>query len=432
MWQLWTALFLLVSSTLLGQQKSEFQVSKTKRLKKTVRQELIGEGIAVKRVCFRGMRRAIGEFNQADSIFHMSKGLVLTTGNYKTIASPNTERGQSTANRNRGFRFWKKRTDAQLYDAAALQFDFYPNADYMSFNLVFASEDYPDLLNASYEDQLLILLTYPNGQQEVLAPDIGTSKINHEQNALYYINNSKLNEKIRYPTPDTFVKTIASHRLILTSKWNTKLAAVQTPIYPIEFDGMTKVLQIQAPVERHQRHRLQIAIADKGNRIFDSAVFIEMGSLVSHNQPDYKTGILAADPNYYYTIDTIARYPLTTYTSAVKHEMNCNAQEWKLNFNYDSYDLQPEHYTPLARLVNKLKHCSASSVVIQGYAAAKDEIAYNEALSKKRAEEVRDFLVRQGISYKDITLRWHSAENGNQPIPKKLSRCVEIQFKKQP
>lgn len=414
--------------------QAPFQVKRAKCLKKTVRQELKGFEMRLKNVRYRGARRSIGYFNEADSILGMNQGIVLTTGRIQTIAGDNQETATTTANFNKGHRILKKVTQEQLYDAAILQFDFYPNSDFVSFNFAWGSEDYPEFLESKYGDFLTFLLTMPDGRVIDLArlaneDEIHASTINQEQQAMYYVNNCEATIPVVVPESDTFQQSIKGYDLVLAQRPNVDLARHQKAVYPIAFDGFTKVIKAQCAVQPHLRHRLQIAIADRGNRIYDSAVFIEMGSFHSHSNPDFCSGILARTPNYYYHTDTLSRTPKKTIVVKHSEKEVCLSKRVQVQFDYDSPKLSNNALKMLQEIAQKLQKCPNLGVEINGYAAAENNDVYNQALSEKRARRVRDYLIKYGVFSEQIKMQWHGDALVKSKADLEQNRCVKLWIK---
>jgi outer membrane protein OmpA-like peptidoglycan-associated protein len=410
---LWILILSLFSSALIGQQTDRFQVKRLKKIKKKVRQNLNGFEVKIKNVRYRGRRRAIGEFWNGSSIFQMSHGIVLSTGIAQTAEGSNNDKGKTGVNRRKGPQVFKTITNEKLYDAAVLQFYFYPNSDYISFNFVFASEDYPEFIASGYNDVLAFILTLPSGEKINLAklPNsqelVSVASINPIIHPQYYINNSQQEIPTISSELDTFLETNSTHQMLLTRSWNTQKASTSTSKYPIQFDGFTKVLKAQYPVLANQKYRLQIAIADNGNSIFDSAVFIEMESLNSHKEANFQTGILKKEPNYYYQIDTLSITRIQSFiTENPSKSAICFKQPADLLFDYDSPTLSQLNQSLLNNLGQQLQQCLDLNLKIRGYAAAEDNKSYNRKLSRERAERVKVYLMELGVESDRIDVNW--------------------------
>lgn len=416
------------SSLVHSQSSTPFRVAKFKKFKKKIRQQLAQNGLYVKRMVFKGACRALGEFWDADSIFQMSHGFVLSTGLAQDAAHINDSNEQTGLHHYRGRQLLRS-FEGTFYDAAVLQLDFYPSSDYFSFNFVFASEEYPEFTQTGQSDLLALLLTLPNGNQVNLAQlpasndRVGVSSIHQQNRAQYYINNCISKESVSIKTLDTIVVQRVNQHLVLARKYNTDLAQQNKIQYPIQYDGFTKVLKAQYPVMPQQKYRLQIIIADRANKVLDSAVFLELASFHSHSNPDFLSGILARDPYYYYTVDTL----LNESYQAKKRTSACTTILPDILFDYDSPILKTTYLENLKEVATHWHNCQHLGVQIEGFAAANDG-NYNIQLSRKRAQKVRDYLVKYGIPKTKIRITWKGTEGLKNKQESLLNRRVQLRW----
>lgn len=135
--------------------------------------------------------------------------------------------------------------------ATILEFDFTPQTKSISFNYIFASEEYPKHIDGPYNDIFGFLLTGPdpNGGEYTkknIAIIPGTTSavsiknINHKKNSHLYINN------------------VGGQN--------------------ISYNGYTTPFIATADVVPCQEYHIKLAIADVGDTKFDSGVFLESGS----------------------------------------------------------------------------------------------------------------------------------------------------------
>lgn len=147
----------------------------------------------------------------------------------------------------------------QSYDATSLAFDFTvadPTATSISFDIVFGSDEYPEWVDA-FVDSAIVLV---NG--------INYALFNHDP----------------------------SHPLSIVSP-NLAAGYFQdnsTNILPIEYDGVSHVLKIVAPINSGGgSNHIKIAIADTGDHVYDSGIFIS--NLAAGNTPG--SGVVSTSPN---------------------------------------------------------------------------------------------------------------------------------------
>jgi hypothetical protein len=203
-----------------------------------------------------------GEFTDGSAI-GLSSGLVMSTGLTSQITSDNTGIDSSTWT----FGFFdyagmSSYTSGTVYDEAALEIYFTPQYNTVSFDYIFASEEYNTWVN-EYVDLIVFLLTevvwngteyVPIGSTEngAVIPGtdtaVGVNTVNLTTNSEYFVDN-------------------------------------ESPTHLISFDGFTTT-DLTAEfkdLNPASIYSLTIAIADVTDYFIDSALFIEAGSLTSYD-----------------------------------------------------------------------------------------------------------------------------------------------------
>ncbi len=227
-------------------------------------QSLVGPGVQISNVTYTGALRAAGNFTSSSNIIGFSQGIVLSTGSVRNVVGPNCSTGISVDNGEPG--------DADLNtivgtgnttnDAAVLEFDFIPTSSVISFQYVFASDEYNEFV-FQFNDVFGFFLTDKStGAKTNIALIPGTNlpvSINNVNdgnplgtnpvNPQFYINND-----FQFPTA----------------------APVDT-----EMDGLTVVFTAQAQVVPNNAYHIKLAIADANDFALDSNVFVQAGSLTS-------------------------------------------------------------------------------------------------------------------------------------------------------
>jgi outer membrane protein OmpA-like peptidoglycan-associated protein len=106
-------------------------------------------------------------------------------------------------------------------------------------------------------------------------------------------------------------------------------------------------------------------------------------------------------------------------------------------FDFDKHDLRPEALPSLEKVGEVLRSHAGAPVAIEGHTDGKGTDAYNLPLSRKRAEAVRDWLVKKGgATAARITTRgWGKAkpiasntrpDGSDDPEGRRKNRRVEI------
>lgn len=217
---------------------------------------LLGGGVSVSNVVYTGANCAAGTFSGGTGIIGFESGIILSSGNISNVIGPNDSPSKTTDNGLPG--------DASLdalipgyttYDASVLEFDFVPTSSVITFQYQFGSEEYPEYVNSPFNDVFGFFL---NGVNLALIPGTTTPvSINN-------VNNG--NPSGNYPSfatnPNYFIDNTAG-------TLNTQL------------DGLTVVFSATAQVNAGVANHIKLAIADAGDHVLDSDVFIQASSFVS-------------------------------------------------------------------------------------------------------------------------------------------------------
>ncbi len=219
-----------------------------------VQNTLVGTGVTVNNVTFNGSGIAYGTFNGANSNIGLPSGVIITTGSRSIAPGPNNIASAGVDNGVPGDLTLTAISGFDTYDASVLEFDFIPQSGQISFNYVFASEEYPEFVGQIYNDVFAFFVTGPNpgggnynNSNIALIPGTSTpvaiNNVNQISYTNYYVDNSG------GPT--------------------------------VQYDGFTKPLTAQANVVPCETYHIKICIADAGDGIYDSAVFLEALSFSS-------------------------------------------------------------------------------------------------------------------------------------------------------
>ncbi len=218
---------------------------------------LIGNGVSASNVTYTGVSAGIGSFNSSVSNIGLPAGIILSTGNITDAIGPNnTDGGFYTDFSGNGDVDLDAISGVTTYDAAILEFDFVPASDTLRFNYVFGSEEYLEYVNGTVNDAFGFFISGPgivgpysnNSQNIALIPGTTTpvsiNTVNDGLNAAYYFNNQT-------PPP---------------------------PVTAVQYDGFTVPLVAEAIVQCGEIYHIKLAIADGGDGVWDSGVFLEAGS----------------------------------------------------------------------------------------------------------------------------------------------------------
>ncbi|NLT95506.1 MAG: hypothetical protein GXW85_08260 [Clostridia bacterium] len=221
---------------------------------------LLGEGVTVSNVSFKGTSSSAGTFSGGTGIIGFEEGIILSSGSIYNVVGPNQEDGITGVNGLFGDPDLASLISGITYDATVLEFDFIPETDALAFQYVFASDEYNEYVNSQYNDVFGFFL---NGKNVALLPgtDIPVS-INNVNGGKPYGENAQNPEYFRNNDLDDGGGEI-----------NT------------EMDGLTVVLEVKAEVKANEVNHIKLAIADVGDRAYDSNVFIKAGSFTGKPKP---------------------------------------------------------------------------------------------------------------------------------------------------
>ena len=150
--------------------------------------------------------------------------------------------------------------------------------------------------------------------------------------------------------------------------------------------------------------------ADKLVTPADMAAFVEKvitGNCLRYKQlaaqPQEKVIILASEPKVEEKVVAAVSEPKVG--EKVAEKVMVAAAEPKIivlafediHFDFDKSTLKPEAQTILKRNIQLLKDNPNAKVRIAGYTSASGTEAYNQKLSERRANSVRDYLIKEGI-----------------------------------
>ena len=217
-------------------------------------QRLVGSNVPFSNVSYSGAQIASGTFSGGSGIIGFEDGVLLTTGDVRNVVGPNTLDGKSTDNGTPGDADLDKITPGTA-DAAVLEFDFVPSEEIVTFEYVFASEEYNEFANSQFND---VFAFYLNGSNVALLPSSTTPV------AINTVNGGNpLGTEAKNP------------QFYRNNDLDDGGGSINT-----ELDGLTVVFSVRAKVVPNQTNHIKLVIADVSDLILDSAVFIRSNSFV--------------------------------------------------------------------------------------------------------------------------------------------------------
>ncbi|MCR9172405.1 MAG: choice-of-anchor L domain-containing protein [bacterium] len=229
-----------------------------------VQNVLLGSGVTVSNITYNGHPAAIGEFNGTSTNIGLNDGIIITTGTVLNQGTdgphgPNNVADGGMDNGTPGNALLTNLVGGTTFNASVLEFDFVPYSDSVKFNYVFGSEEYEEYVGSQFNDVFAFFIIgpgYPTPTNIALLPNNQPVAINNVHDAV-------------------------SNQFGTFGAANAQYYVDNTNGATIQYDGFTEVLTAKAEVQCGQTYRLIIAIADTGDGIYDSGIFLEANSLSS-------------------------------------------------------------------------------------------------------------------------------------------------------
>lgn len=216
----------------------------------TLANTIAGSGVTITSASYTGAAGASGTFTGGlASGIGFNTGILLTSGKATGAEGPNNATNYTVNNGLGG--------DAQLnslipgystHDATSLNLNFTTSGGDLYFNYVFGSEEYNEYVGTSYND---VFGFFINGVNIAKIPgtdtNVAINNVNLGSNSTYYNNN-----------PGT---------------------------YSLQYDGFTDVFTAKMLGLGAGEYSIKLAIADAGDWILDSGVFIQAGTFSDTETP---------------------------------------------------------------------------------------------------------------------------------------------------
>lgn len=291
--------FILFQGFCFGQISVKTMDSTQNSVADSLVRRLAGFGVSVSQIScnLKPTNKYLGSFKSSSSAFPFSKGIVMSTGLVDSMIRPN--RNIPISNRlaysdtigacsegrwllNAVLRVQNNNGLIQkATDVSTIRFNLIPEGDSLRFRYLFASEEYAQFVCSQFNDIFGFFIKGPGIQGDSLFNNTSLSGFRNlarlPQNqfpvAINTVNNGQSGpsgsaENCRFST-----EGMAYYRHNLTAN---------SGVYgQLAFDGLTHALEAKTAVLPCQSYTIILAIGDVGDRIFDSGVFLEQGSMVS-------------------------------------------------------------------------------------------------------------------------------------------------------
>jgi hypothetical protein len=216
-----------------------------------------------------------GTFNSDNANVGISSGIVMATGHVNVALGPNNQGGATIYGGNEDY----SSTDPDLQalvpgytsnDWSVIEFDFIATGDSLAFTYVFGSEEYLEWVGSTFNDHFGFFISgpgitgpYSNGGINIATIPgtdlaVAINNVNEFTNPEYYVNNG---DGMEIPYMDD--------------------------AYYVQFDGLTTPLVAAiGGLTIGEVYHIKLAIADAGDSILDSGVFLQGDSFVQFCTPE--------------------------------------------------------------------------------------------------------------------------------------------------
>ncbi|MBI1289173.1 MAG: PKD domain-containing protein, partial [Flavobacteriales bacterium] len=214
---------------------------------------------------------AVGEFSNGNTTnIGLDYGIIMTSGQANLAIGPNDTKCAERQNGGPSDSDLASLAGASIRDRTVLEFDFIPQNDTISFDYVFASEEYHEWVNAGYNDAFGFFISgpgiagpYSGGAQNIaLIPGTSTP-----------VTIDNVNNGQKGPTSCGSTPAAATGPCT-----NCSYFVDNTGGSTIQYDGFTTVLTATAIVTPCLTYHIKLAVGDAGDQRYDSGVFLKGGS----------------------------------------------------------------------------------------------------------------------------------------------------------
>jgi gliding motility-associated-like protein len=241
-------------------------------------QELI-ENVLVKSTCanvsnykvngdtFTSGQNSYGYFNAGSTNFPLKEGVILSTSTSKAAIGPYVSNQTGGGNK-----LWIGDVDldqtmgTKSINATVLEFDFFALTSFISFNYIFASNEYQSYFPCEYSDGFAFLI------KEAGSTD------NYKNIAVIPNTNIPVSSKNVHPVINAAVDAQNITHPGCNPVNENYFNGFNTVASPVNYSGQTIKMTAQADVIIGKTYHIKLVIADDGAQYYDSAVFLEAGS----------------------------------------------------------------------------------------------------------------------------------------------------------
>lgn len=312
---------------------------------------------------------SIAFFEGANAELGLNAGIFLSTGDVNSAIGPNDSEATSGIASDGGDSDLTAITTAEINQQSLIEMDIVPDNSMLNFKYVFASEEYCEFVNSTFNDVFGFFVSGPgisgpysnNGINIAMLPDgsaAAINSVNHLMNDQFFVGNS------------TSCGTGVINNFI-------------------SFDGMTVTMDASLDVVPGETYHVRIGVGDAGDGIFDSGVFIGIESLGGNPMLTPPSMFSASIDNGVITVENESKYATSYFwdfgdgvTSEEKnpgeHTYDFSAQsEYTLSLTTQNYCCTDTYSIVVTENVNAIDEHPALQAIHFFPNPAKDEMTIN-------------------------------------------------------
>lgn len=215
-------------------------------------------------------QQSLGYFNKNNSTFPLNEGIILSTGSASASEGPNSYI-QTNSSSTLPPTNWGGDADLSaimptvpgvennsFHNATTLEFDFVPMIDHISFDYLFASEEYGEY-QCDFADAFAFILT---DMVTGVKTNLAVVPNSNAPVSVVTIRNSQYNTSCASQNVAFFGEYYEASNLLA----------------PVNFNGITVPMTAKSTVIPGRQYHIKLVIADRRDELYDSAVFIDGGS----------------------------------------------------------------------------------------------------------------------------------------------------------
>ena len=208
-------------------------------------------------------------FNAGTSRFPFAEGVVLTTSTSNNAAGPYSSYLGGGSSEWLGDTDLDQALGINSINATVLEFDYVPLTDFLSFNYIFASNEYQFFYPCVYSDGFAFLIK-----------EAGTNDV-YKNLAVLPNTTTPVSSTIVHPTIPPSIAINGDRYEGCAAINENYFNGLNNNTSPINYAGQTVVMNAHTNVVAGKKYHIKLVIADDKNRYYDSAVFLEAGSFAS-------------------------------------------------------------------------------------------------------------------------------------------------------